>query len=104
MEALPVCKARLVAESFSQKFRTDYDILFTVVRKRVTFLLSKAQVRKAKRNDIKQCFIKELVKDGAVITKHCQTSQMVADVLKKPLEKIELAAFREDMNVEPLQN
>jgi hypothetical protein len=55
---------------------------------------------RTKQIDIAYHFIREKVKDKDIYVKYCETEQMLADIMTKPLSKALFEKFRDKLGVE----
>jgi hypothetical protein len=55
---------------------------------------------RTKHIDIAHHFIREKVKDKVIYVKYCETEQMLADIMTKPLSKVLFEKFRNKLGVE----
>ena len=56
---------------------------------------------RTKHIDIKYHFIREELVEGVVEIKYCNTKDMIADILTKPLSKGQFEILREAMGLQP---
>ena len=49
--------------------------------------------------DIKHKYIRQAIEEGQVQLEYCSTSQMLADILTKPVAKIKFATLRKGIGI-----
>ena len=55
--------------------------------------------KRSKHIDTKFNFVKDLARNGTIKLTYCPTENMIADILTKPLQRIKLEKFRQDLGL-----
>ena len=99
--SMACCKAVWLQKLFSDLFGHVLDTTVILCDNQRGIRLSKNLVfhERSKHIDIRYHFIQDMVQRGVVRLNHTRTSEQVADILTKPLGKVNFLNFRENLGI-----